>query len=75
VKPTSKPTPTPTPTTIATQIPNRTTTTNPNVLTQGELIPTGALSLIIIAIVVGVALVLKRRQGFDITDETEIESV
>jgi hypothetical protein len=74
VKPTPKPTPNPVPTFSATQIPNRTTTTNQNVVTQGELIPTGTLSLIIIAIVVGVALVLKRRQGFDITDETEIES-
>jgi hypothetical protein len=75
VKPTPKPTPNPVPTFSATQIPNRTTTTSQNILTQRELIPTGVLSLIIIAIVVGMALVLKRGQGFDITDETEIDSV
>ncbi|NLF87804.1 hypothetical protein GX563_03160, partial [Candidatus Bathyarchaeota archaeon] len=71
---TPRPSPKPAPTPGETQIPSR-TEVNPNIVTENESITTGALALASIAVAVGAALVVKRRQRFDGSDEIELESI
>jgi hypothetical protein len=45
------------------------------VVSQSDIIPVGGAALAIIVVVVGVALVMKRRQRFDGADEFDLESI